>query len=406
MGAAARGVDDDLLDPRGLEDRDGPAREVECRLVLPRVRVQGAATALVARHQHLGAVLREHARRRAVLRAEGHLLDAAGQQAHRRAPGALGGEVPREPGAVGSRRQIGKQRLPRRERTRAVGRSSPDSRTRRRSPLCLVEAEPPGGQSQQARVRERGARSCPAEERGAGARPGGWRSISARPASMSWPYGTPDGQTVSQARQPRQRSRCDDRRVRQRDAPLGERLDQEDAAARRVHLGAEDGEGRAVREAEPAVHARFTPSTLMPERASGAAEDSSLTTAGPCATAQRPPPLSRPRALTADESRGIQEARGVGARGAWSPGAPYGASPRAARGTSAPSRMDCPRAAPSGRMGGLARSPRPLYTIPAPSGAPGDHAPGAPTSTGTAGLIRSLRRSGRDSGYRAGRAGP
>ncbi len=24
---------------------------------------------------------------------------------------------------------------------------------------------------------------------------------------MSWPYGTPDGQTVSQARQPRQRSR-------------------------------------------------------------------------------------------------------------------------------------------------------------------------------------------------------
>src|SRR6266700_265394 len=44
-------------------------------------------------------------------------------------------------------------------------------------------------------------------------------------------------------------------RLRQGDAPLGQRLDQHDAAARRVHLGAEDREGRAIGEAEPAMHA-------------------------------------------------------------------------------------------------------------------------------------------------------
>src|SRR5262249_26318791 len=46
-----------------------------------------------------------------------------------------------------------------------------------------------------------------------------------------------------------------DRGIRQADAAFGERFDEEDAAARRVHLGAELRERRTVREAETAVHA-------------------------------------------------------------------------------------------------------------------------------------------------------
>src|SRR5262245_37834899 len=43
--------------------------------------------------------------------------------------------------------------------------------------------------------------------------------------------------------------------VAELDAALGERLDQEDPAARRVHLGAELRERRTVGETEAAVHA-------------------------------------------------------------------------------------------------------------------------------------------------------
>src|SRR5262249_37906148 len=46
-----------------------------------------------------------------------------------------------------------------------------------------------------------------------------------------------------------------DRGVAQLEPSLRERLHDEDAAARRVHLGAEDGERGAVREAEAAVDA-------------------------------------------------------------------------------------------------------------------------------------------------------
>ena len=46
-----------------------------------------------------------------------------------------------------------------------------------------------------------------------------------------------------------------DGRIAEADPPFGERLDEEDAAARRVHLGAELGERRAGRQTEPAVHA-------------------------------------------------------------------------------------------------------------------------------------------------------
>ena len=55
-------------------------REGERGRVLARVGVERAAAGLRARRQHLDAVPREHARGGAVLRAEGHLLDAAGEQ--------------------------------------------------------------------------------------------------------------------------------------------------------------------------------------------------------------------------------------------------------------------------------------------------------------------------------------
>src|SRR5207245_1050431 len=50
-----------------------------------------------------------------------------------------------------------------------------------------------------------------------------------------------------------QRQVLDDR-IGERDAALGQRLDEKDAPARRVHLRAQLGERRAVRQAEAAVH--------------------------------------------------------------------------------------------------------------------------------------------------------
>src|SRR5439155_26605387 len=46
-----------------------------------------------------------------------------------------------------------------------------------------------------------------------------------------------------------------DRRVAETHAALGESLDHEDAAARRIHLGPELGERRTVRETKPAMYA-------------------------------------------------------------------------------------------------------------------------------------------------------
>ena len=121
VGAAARGVHDDPLDPRGLEGLDGPLREVERGRVLAGVGVQRAAAGLRARRQHLDAVLREHARGGSVLRAEGHLLDAAGQEPDGGALGPLGGGALGQRRAVGRRGQGRQQGLPRGERARGAG---------------------------------------------------------------------------------------------------------------------------------------------------------------------------------------------------------------------------------------------------------------------------------------------
>ncbi len=92
-------------------------------------------------------------------------------------------------------------------------------------------------------------------------------STLARAVSMMRPNGTPDGHAVSQARHWRQRSRCCRSGGCRLRAPGRERIDQGDAAARRVGLHAEFEVGRACLQAEAAVHA---PGDVLGKRRGGA----------------------------------------------------------------------------------------------------------------------------------------
>ena len=80
--------------------------------------------------------------------------------------------------------------------------------------------------------------------------------MSARAVSSSEPKRTPAGHAVSHARQPRQRSRWLRELLGDRQAAFGHRAHQVETAARRVHLLAEHAVGRALRQADAAVHAR------------------------------------------------------------------------------------------------------------------------------------------------------
>ena len=84
---------------------------------------------------------------------------------------------------------------------------------------------------------------------------GALRSICGRARSISWSYFTPDGQAVTHAMQPRQRSRCTRISSDASRALLVADAHQHDAPARRVHLLVEDRVARAGRQAEAAVHA-------------------------------------------------------------------------------------------------------------------------------------------------------
>src|SRR5262245_63853507 len=90
-----------------------------------------------------------------------------------------------------------------------------------------------------------------------------------------------------------------DRVVGQRESSFRERLDEEDAAARGIHLGAELGERGAVREAEPAVHAAMhTLHALAVERERSA-------------HVIRRRRVSRHRSDASEETAGIQDAARV-----------------------------------------------------------------------------------------------
>ncbi len=118
----------------------------------------------------------------------------------------------------------------------------------------LVEPQARRGQSQETRAREEQREVHPAEEPAQGTAGALTLDLRARrldELAVGYAGGTdrlasPTAETEIEVR---------GRRVGQRDAPLGQRLDQEDAPARGVHLGPQLGEGRAVGQAEPAVHA-------------------------------------------------------------------------------------------------------------------------------------------------------
>ena len=80
-------------------------------------------------------------------------------------------------------------------------------------------------------------------------------SIATRNGSISWPYCTPEGQAVSQARQSRHNSKCRRTSVDQRQPAVGHRPHQIDAAARAVVLVAQFEIRRAGRRTQPAVDA-------------------------------------------------------------------------------------------------------------------------------------------------------
>src|SRR5215472_16101626 len=215
--------------------------------------MERATARLLARGDHLGAVSREHASGRAVLRAEGDLLDAARKHAHTRALLALSGRELGQRRALGGGWQRGEERLPLAERR---GQQLDEARGAREAlePAHLVEAEPRRGETEHARARQEKREVHPAEEpaeRAAGALllhlgTGGLDKLPVGDARGAHRLAGATAEAEIEVR---------DGGVAQLEPAFCERLHDEDAAARRVHLGAEDREGGAVGEAEAAVHA-------------------------------------------------------------------------------------------------------------------------------------------------------
>ena len=253
VSAATRRVHDDVLHAGRLEDLDRAPGQGERGGVLARVGVERAAAGLRPRRDHLGPVPGEHAGRRAILGTEGHLLDAAGEQPHPDAAHARGRRHLGQRRAVGAGWQVRQERLPVAQR---LGQEpeQPGAAHDTSQAAGLVDAEAGGGQTQERRIgqqqREVDPPEPPAEEPARplpldlGAR--GLDELAVRDAGRA-------GRLAGAAAQAE--IEMGNRGVGQVDPALGERLDQHDAAARRVHLRPELGEGRAVGEAEPAVHA-------------------------------------------------------------------------------------------------------------------------------------------------------
>src|SRR5215467_12431082 len=212
-----------------------------------------ATARLLARGDHLGAVSREHASGGAVLRAEGDLLDAARKHAHTRALLALSGRELGQRRALGGGWQRGQERLPLAERR---GQQLDEARGAREAlePAHLVEAEPRRGETEHARARQEEREVHPAEE--AAERAAGTLALHLGARGLDeLAVGHAGGAHRLAGAAAEAEIEMGDRGVAQLEPALRERLHDKDAAARRVHLGAEDGEGGAVREAEAAVHA-------------------------------------------------------------------------------------------------------------------------------------------------------
>ena len=253
--------------------------------------MQRAAAALPARNHDLVAVLREHGRGRAVVRPEDRLLHASGEERHPSAAGARRGNLLRQRRPVGRRWQRGQERLPRRERAR----QDPQEPARAHEPLepCdLVETQRRRHQRERPRRREEQPEVQPSD----GSPHGAARALALdlRPRRLDEPAvgnaGRADGLARPTVEAERQML---DGRVREVDAPLRERLDEDDPPARRVHLGAQEGEGRAGAEAEPAVHAlvhAVDREPVEPESRRGGGRGQSVRPLGP----HHMPPTKRP----------------------------------------------------------------------------------------------------------------
>ncbi len=204
-----------------------------------------------ARRVHLPALGGEHPYGRGVDVAEEHPLDAA---LHERDPTARGRarrgrRHGRQPPGGGAERDVRGEREhrtePRAAQPRRQAGPPPAAGDEAASAGTIARSRP--GWVNSAKMAARCSRSR--RDRS------GLRSICGRTCSISRSYCTPDGQAVTQAMQPRQRSKCSHRLGRERRARLVADPHQHDAAARRVGLVLEHGVAGAGGQAESTVDA-------------------------------------------------------------------------------------------------------------------------------------------------------
>jgi hypothetical protein len=185
--------------------------------------------------------------------AEDHGLDAAGEQGHARA-GLSVRRDRRGKRRAGSRVGHGwGERLP---HGQGAGQEAHQAGDPRQSPQSrgLIDAEKGGGEPEHGRPSEQHAEIQGAEEA---------TDHSPRSLVLDLGLGRLDeapvrhaGRTHGLARPAIEAERqVANGRIRQADPALGEGLDEKDAPAGRIHLRSELGEGRAIREAQPAVDA-------------------------------------------------------------------------------------------------------------------------------------------------------
>ena len=255
MRAAPGGVDHDGLELRGLERGDGRARQRAGALGLARVRVERATAALGRAGP---APPRPGASRHRMVASLCGRKTASCTQPWRKPTrprggpraGMRSGRAPPRP-AGGERRQ---ERLRRREGRREQPQepARPDEAL---EPAPLVEAQRTGDQAQEGRSgQEAVERGAPHQAPQRRARAPRLQLGAARLDQVA--VGHPRGaRALARPAPEAEREMLGRRVVRERDPAVGERLDEVDAAARRVGLLAELRVRRAARQTQAAVDA-------------------------------------------------------------------------------------------------------------------------------------------------------
>ena len=164
--------------------------------------------------------------------------------------------------AVGGGRDGGQERLPAGQRPRQQT-QEPGGAHEALEPAHLVEAQPRGGQREQARVRKQHVEIHPAKESAEGAAGALSLDVGTRGFDQL-AIGNRGGTHRLAGAAAEAEIEVRGGGVGEADAPLRHGLDEEDPAARRIHLGAENGKGRAIGEAEAAVHAAVDALDVVP----------------------------------------------------------------------------------------------------------------------------------------------